>query len=208
MNNKEIWLPIIGLVLLSSASIILVWLANEILINNIIYSVIFGSIILFLIILGICITIQNYVADYVKNNTIKKIQNLERQVNDLRNFCFGNDKDLDQLREYLLWRQYLIDTNFMGKLKNSKLKKESVDSFDSNSYMTAKEIFKHFKEQTISFENVHRPIILLNYIGKLLELEDKQKELDKYVDKPKMATSAKSSSNIKSTNKKEKEENE
>jgi len=181
MNNKEIWLPIIGMVLLSSASIILVWLVNEILINNIIYSVIFGSIILFLIILGICITIQNYVADYVKNNTIKKIQ-------------------IDQLSEYLLWRQYLIDTNFVGELKNAKLKKEFIDSFVSNSYMTSKEIFKHFKEQTISFENVHRPKILLNYIDKLLELEDKQKELDKYADKPKMATSAKSSGNIKSTN--------
>jgi len=133
---------------------------------------------------------------------IDKFENLEKQINDLRNFCFANDKHLDQLREFLLWRQYLIDTNFMGKLKNAKLKKESVDSFGSNSYMTAKEIFKHFKEQTISFENVHRPTILLNYIGKLLELEDKQKELDKYVDKPKRATSAKSSSNIKSTNKK------
>lgn len=96
------------------------------------------------------------------------------------------DMEIDKLREYFYWRQYLIDTNFCGKLKDEKLLQEFVNIFPKNGLDgdTHEESFERFKETTLKLENIGSVTIppyndmFFGVINKLKELEKKQEILD------------------------------
>ena len=131
--------------------------------------------------------------------TTKKIENeifeLRDKVIDVKalaenahSIASETDVQIDQLREYVLWRQYLINTNFCGKLKNKKLLQEFVDCFPTTGLSgdTHTKAFQRFKEATLECENIHRATtkpyndVFFDVIKKLEELEKKQEILDKY----------------------------
>lgn len=131
--------------------------------------------------------------------TTKKIENeifeLRDKVIDVKalaenahSIASETDVQIDQLREYVLWRQYLIDTNFCGKLKNKKLLQEFVDCFPTTGLSgdTHTKAFQRFKEATLECENIHRATtkpyndVFFDVIKKLEELEKKQEILDTY----------------------------
>ena len=124
-----------------------------------------------------------------------KILELRVKLEDVKNLAViarelaqNDEQELDQLREYILWRQYLIDTNFCGKLKNKKLLQEFVNCFPTNGFSgdTHTKSFQRFKEATLKCENIHRATvknwdkIFFDILKELSDLEKKQEILDKY----------------------------
>lgn len=117
-----------------------------------------------------------------------KVEDIKMLATYARELAQNDEKELDQLREYILWRQHLIDTNFCGKLKNKKLLQEFVDCFPTNGMGgdPHTKSFQRFKEATLKCENIHRATIknyddtFFNIIKELSDLEKKQEILDKY----------------------------
>lgn len=144
----------------------------------------------------ICTTISLIMLYKLKNrdnkNISTRIDELEKKfdtkITKLQSFCQDNEVALDDLKEYLHWRQYLIDTNFCGALKNKELLKEWVNSFKTNglSNDTHEKAFKRFKEAlSKNGYGYLNPDSLSDKIGILLDLEDKQRILDRYKEETK-----------------------
>lgn len=115
----------------------------------------------------------------------EKLSNLEEKLSQFEKLCdarykdvINNEENIDSIGEFLICRQYLIDTNFLGKLKNKKLiqdwKTSIIFPYDRN----PKKYFKKFKEYVLNFEFVHSPNGFFEHFELLKQLEKKQELLD------------------------------
>lgn len=95
----------------------------------------------------------------------------------------------EKLRQYILLRQYLIDTEFCGKLKNKKLLQEFTDGFATSGVRgdTHAKAFQRFKDATLKCSNIQNATadapyneLFFEAIARLQSLEAKQDILDDY----------------------------